>query len=79
MRTVLGLDNSKKVRKIVFLILAFNLSLTGLKFTIGLFGNSQALVADAIHSLADAITDLVVIIGSYFWGKPPDEDHPHGR
>ena len=79
MRTVLGLDNSKKVRKIVFLILAFNLSLTGLKFTIGLFGNSQALVADAIHSLADAITDLVVIIGSYFWGKPPDEDHPHGH
>lgn len=56
-----------------------NVALTVLKFVAGFFGHSQALLADAMHSLSDGITDLAVIIGSFFWGRPPDEHHPHGH
>jgi len=78
MQAFLKTDNSKNVRKIVYIILSFNITITLLKFMVGLFGHSQALIADAIHSLSDGITDLAIIVGSFYWGKPPDEQHPHG-
>lgn len=79
MQAVIKIDNSKNVRKVVYIILSFNISISLLKFTIGFFGHSQALIADAIHSLSDGITDLAVILGSFYWGKPPDVQHPHGH
>ncbi len=45
----------------------------------GFLGNSSALVADAVHSLSDTITDIAVIAGSFFWSEPPDHCHPHGH
>jgi len=42
-------------------------------------GSSQALVADAVHSLSDSFTDLAVVIGAGFWSAPADADHPHGH
>ncbi len=46
---------------------------------VGILGKSQALIADAIHSLSDFGTDIVVIIGSFFSSKPIDEDHNYGH
>ena len=67
------------VRQATWIGLAANIALSGMKFMAGLFGHSQALVADAVHSLTDTTTDLAVIIGSYYWARPPDEDHPYGH
>ncbi len=59
--------------------LAVNLLLAVVKFAGGVLGASQAVVADAVHSLSDSITDVAILIGVKYWSKPPDEDHPHGH
>jgi cation diffusion facilitator family transporter len=67
------------VRKVTWVGLWVNLFLAAIKFTAGLYGKSQALVADAIHSLTDLTTDIAVIAGSHYWSRPPDENHPYGH
>jgi len=69
----------KIVRKVTWVGLWVNLFLAAIKFTAGIFGRSQALVADAIHSLTDLTTDIAVIAGSHYWSRPPDENHPYGH
>ena len=72
-------SRGKFVRKITWIGLLTNILLSGIKFSAGYFGRSQALVADAIHSLADTTTDIAVIAGSHYWSRPPDETHPYGH
>ena len=67
------------VRKVTWVGLIVNIVLAGIKFAAGYFGRSQALIADAIHSLTDTTTDVAVIAGSHFWSRPPDENHPYGH
>jgi len=67
------------VRKVTWVGLWVNLILAAVKFAAGIFGRSQALVADAIHSLTDLTTDIAVIAGSHYWSRPPDENHPYGH
>jgi cation diffusion facilitator family transporter len=69
----------KVVRKVTWVGLLANLFLAGFKFFAGISGRSQALVADAIHSLTDLTTDIAVIAGSHYWSRPPDDDHPYGH
>ena len=58
-----------------------NLVLVGAKLAAGVLGHSQALVADAIHSLSDLLSDAVVLVGLRLGRKEPDADHHfgHGR
>ncbi|MEM4628853.1 MAG: cation diffusion facilitator family transporter [Zestosphaera sp.] len=58
-----------------------NVVLFALKYYFGLIHNSIAVVADAVHTLSDAGTSVVVIIGFWIAYRPPDEEHPfgHGR
>jgi cation diffusion facilitator family transporter len=56
-----------------------NLMLTAAQLAIGLFSQSQALVADAIHSLSDLVSDGVVLFANQHSGKAPDADHPYGH
>ncbi|MGD8472418.1 MAG: cation diffusion facilitator family transporter [Desulfobacteraceae bacterium] len=67
------------VRKVTWVGLVVNLFLAAIKFIAGIYGRSQALVADAIHSLTDLTTDIAVIAGSHYWSRPPDENHPYGH
>jgi len=67
------------VRRVTWLGLYVNLVLAAIKFAAGIFGRSQALVADAIHTLTDLTTDIAVIAGSHYWSRPPDENHPYGH
>lgn len=55
-----------------FLLLVF-------KFIAGILGHSSALVADAVHSLTDFVTDVIVIVFVRISGKPEDEDHRYGH
>lgn len=49
------------------------------KFLAGVFGQSQALIVDAVHSVSDLFTDVVVLIGLRIGRKAPDEEHPFGH
>ncbi len=56
-----------------------NLVLTTLKLLAGVVGHSGAMIADAIHSLSDFATDIVVLVGFKFVGKPADKGHDYGH
>lgn len=70
---------NKEVRRVTVWGLLVNLALSAVKFTFGLLGASQSLIADAVHSLSDSVTDIAVLIGVRFWSAPPDETHPYGH
>ena len=56
-----------------------NLLLVGLKFVAGVAGHSAAMVSDAVHSLSDFITDIVVLVFVKVSGRPQDEGHDYGH
>lgn len=56
-----------------------NLFLFLLKLLLGLFINSIALIADAVHTLSDVGTSFIVILGFKMAKKPADKEHPHGH
>jgi cation diffusion facilitator family transporter len=72
-------EASRTVRRVTIWGLVLNLLLSFVKFVFGWIGGSQALLADAVHSLSDTVTDCAVIIGSVFWNAPADPDHPYGH
>lgn len=76
---ITGTAAGKYIRKVTWIGLIINLSLSGIKFAAGIIGNSQAVIADAVHSLSDSITDIAIIIGSHIWSKPADDTHPYGH
>ena len=49
------------------------------KFGAGILGHSQALIADAVHSVSDLFTDVIVLLGLKIGRKEPDEGHPFGH
>ena len=72
-------DDSAEVRRVTWVGLGWNVVLSVGKFFAGYLGGSQALIADAIHSASDFITDIAIIVGSRFWNSPPDAQHPYGH
>jgi len=69
----------KAGRKATLLGLFVNAFLILLKFFAGIFGSSQALIADAVHSISDLFTDAVVLLGIKIGRKPPDKEHHFGH
>ncbi len=67
------------MRRVTRVGLVVNLLLSAVKLVGGIMGSSQAVVADAIHSLSDCLTDVVILVGVHYWTKPPDKDHPYGH
>jgi len=70
---------SSRIRLVGWVGLLINLALAAAKATAGIVGHSQAVLADALHSFTDSITDIAVILGVRYWTAPADEDHPHGH
>ena len=56
-----------------------NLLLVGLKAVAGVAGHSAAMMSDAVHSLSDFITDIVVLVFVRVSARPQDEDHEYGH
>ncbi|NIA14803.1 MAG: cation diffusion facilitator family transporter [Nitrospiraceae bacterium] len=71
--------NARTLRRVTVWGLAANLCLAAIKFVFGIVGASQALVADAVHSLSDSTTDLAILIGAPYWSAPADSNHPYGH
>jgi cation diffusion facilitator family transporter len=72
------IDTGKTVA-LGLLTVCVNLVLMAVKISVGLVGNSYALVADGIESAADIFTSLVTWVGFQLSLRPPDENHPYGH
>lgn len=70
---------SSRVSRVGWVGLLCNLLLAAAKAAAGILGHSQAVLADALHSLTDSVTDIAVILGVRYWTAPADDDHPHGH
>ncbi|MGD9126677.1 MAG: cation diffusion facilitator family transporter [Planctomycetia bacterium] len=70
---------SSATRRVTVWGLIVNVLLSIVKFVVGFVAHSQALIADAVHSMSDSVTDLAVLIGAAYWSAPADEEHPHGH
>ncbi|MCQ1536282.1 cation transporter [Methanosarcina sp. KYL-1] len=68
-----------KAMRVTKLALLTNIVLTTFKFFAGVVGNSAAMVADAVHSLSDMLTDVAVMVGFKLSQKPRDSTHNYGH
>ena len=73
------LENNFKGSKSSFIILLANIFIAVLKIITGSIIKSASLTADGFHSLSDASSNIVGLIGIHFASKPKDEDHPYGH
>lgn len=72
-------QREKEIYKVTLVGTLVNAVLIVLKFIAGFVGRSSAMVADAVHSLSDFITDVIVLVFVKIAGKPSDEDHDYGH
>ena len=77
--TELREESRRAARSVTLAGAALNGLLILLKFSAGIIGKSQALIADAAHSVSDLATDAVVLFGLRIGSKSPDEEHPFGH
>lgn len=76
------LDTTEKqqaAKKSTLVSFVVNLGLTVSQVFAGIVSGSQGLIADGIHSLADLVSDLVVLFANHHSGKEADEDHHYGH
>ncbi len=69
----------REVRQAAYLGLLVNLGLGVAKLLGGFVGHSFALIADAVNSLGDVVSTLVVLYGLHVAQRPPDDEHPYGH
>lgn len=69
----------KGIYKVTIVGSIVNFLLLVFKFFAGIAGHSAAMLADAVHSLSDFITDIVVIVFVRIAGKPEDKGHDYGH
>jgi cation diffusion facilitator family transporter len=67
------------IRRITLIGFYINAALMMLKIVFGIYGHSEALIADGVHSLSDFATDLIVLIFVGIAYKRADDDHPYGH
>lgn len=77
--TVSGKDGPSEGLRVTALGAVANILLVVLKFVVGIFGGSRALVADAAHSLSDLVSDVVVAWGLIAGSRPRDDCHHYGH
>jgi cation diffusion facilitator family transporter len=72
-------QRKQETNRITLWGVAVNLVLAIIKTLGGIFGQSQALLADGIHSLSDLASDAMVLVAAKHAGEDADEDHPYGH
>jgi uncharacterized repeat protein (TIGR04076 family) len=73
------MEREKEVYKVTLLGSLINLALMVFKFLAGIFGHSAAMIADAIHSVSDFVTDIVVLAFVRVSHRPKDKSHDYGH
>ena len=72
-------DREKSIYRVTLAGSAVNVVLLVFKFVAGFLGGSAAMIADAVHSLSDFITDVIVLLFVKLSSKPEDSDHDYGH
>jgi cation diffusion facilitator family transporter len=72
-------DLVKSISRVTWVGASVNLLLIVAKVLGGWWAGSHTLLADAVHSLSDLATDIVILVGVRFWTAPADADHPFGH
>ena len=73
------MERSREIYKVTLVGGAVNVVLLVFKFVAGILGHSAAMVADAVHSLSDFVTDIIVLVFVRISGKPKDKSHDYGH
>ena len=73
------MDRGKELTKVTLVGSIGNLMLLIFKFVAGIVGHSAAMMADAVHSLSDFVTDLIVLVFVRIGAKPQDASHDYGH
>ena len=73
------MERSKEIYKVTLAGSAVNVVLLVFKFVAGIVGHSSAMLADAVHSLSDFATDLIVLLFVHISSKPKDKSHDYGH
>lgn len=73
------MSHQKTAIKTVYFSILSNALLACIKWTAGIFGNSFALIADAIESTTDIFSSILVLFGLKYSSKPADKNHPYGH
>ena len=73
------MKREKEIYKVTLVGGAVNVILLAFKFLAGILGHSSAMMADALHSLSDFVTDIVVLVFVKISNKPQDKSHDYGH
>ena len=73
------MERERQIYRITLVGSAGNALLVVFKFVAGIIGHSAAMVADAVHSLSDFITDIIVLVFVSISAKPQDSSHDYGH
>ena len=73
------MNREKEIARVTLTGSMVNLLLVALKAVAGVMGHSAAMVSDAVHSLSDFITDIIVLVFVKVSAMPQDEDHDYGH
>lgn len=69
----------REIRRVTLIGSVGNFFLLAFKFVAGILGHSSAMIADAVHSLSDFVTDMIVLLFVHISSKPKDEGHDYGH
>ncbi len=72
-------SNRKLAEQIGVFSILVNVVLASVKWAVGFFGHSFALIADAIESTADIFSSLLMLLGLKYANRPADKNHPYGH
>lgn len=72
-------ERSREIYKVTLVGSVVNVALLLFKFVAGIVGHSAAMIADAIHSLSDFLTDVIVLVFIRISDKPRDKSHDYGH
>jgi cation diffusion facilitator family transporter len=73
------MERSREICRVTLWGGVMNALLLVFKFVAGIVGHSAAMVADAVHSLSDFVTDIIVLAFVHISGKPKDKSHDYGH
>ena len=73
------MSREKEIYRVTLIGSAGNAALLTFKFIAGVMGHSSAMIADAVHSLSDFVTDLLVLVFVSISAKPQDQSHDYGH
>jgi len=68
-----------QIRKVLWIILALNLTVAIMKLFMGYAINSTGMIADGFHSLSDGSSNIIGLIGTTIAARPADDNHPYGH